>query len=172
MLMCLLVTVLIELLGIERLHRCERHFVQPPVSASLAKWFMSLEITSSGGSGMPSMTFARPVGELAAARQVAAADGNADDLAIAAPGGRERQLDFDGVLLRVGGGVELQARESPGTSWRASSGSLASVAPGIDQVSCGATAHSTPCGVCLGPMTMIVEGNLTRDSVWPAMRPE
>ena len=36
----------------------------------------------------------------------------------------------------------------------------------------GATDHSTPSGVCLGPITMIVSGNFKRRSTLAAMRPE
>ena len=83
--------------------------------ASSAKWFMSLEMSSKRRARQAAEDTRRgPCGEPLAALPVAAADGQADDPRAGAQPGEERQLDLDGVLLLVGGGVELQARDRVG----------------------------------------------------------
>ena len=49
-------------------------------------------------------------GEAHAARQIAGADGDADDACLRSKPGQERQLHLNGVLTLMGEGVHLQAR--------------------------------------------------------------
>lgn len=83
----------------------------------------------------------------------------------------DRQLNFDAVLLLMSGRVELQSRNRRDQR-RASSRSDSSCPPGNDQTRFGATAQSSPFGVCFGPITITVRGSSMRLSTSAASLPE
>ena len=107
-----------------------------------------------------------------AAIEIAVAHGDANDADMGCKSGQQRQFHLDGMFLLMGLGIQLQ----PGNRFTQLLGQLRVGrnidTPGSDQVWQGATAHSTPKGVCLGPITITVSGISIRLRTSAAMRPE